>query len=78
MVKMSENNEDGSMTMKMSHSGNGCNMVTPNGKKNVYCNLNRLVEFVEGLVDRVPFTITVRTESEQSTFTEGSEEVNRN
>jgi len=65
---MSENSEDGHMTMKMSHSGDGCNMVTPNGKKNVYCNLHRLVEFVEGLNDSVPFTVTERTESAQSTF----------
>lgn len=58
--------EDGHMTMRMSRSGEGCNMVTPNGKKNVYCNLHRLVEFCEGLSDKVPFTITVRTETEQS------------
>ena len=63
---MSENNGDGHMTMRMSHSGYGCNMVTPNGKKNVYCNLHRLVEFVEGLKDSVPFTITERTEATQS------------
>ena len=59
---------DGHMTMKMSHSGNGCIMVTPNGKKNVYCNLHRLVEFVEGLNNSVPFTVSVRTENEQSTL----------
>lgn len=71
---MSENNGDGHMTMKMSRSGDGCNMVTPNGKKNVYCNLHRLVEFVEGLNGSVPFTITVRTESAQSTFDSSSED----
>lgn len=68
MVEMSEEKGDGHMTMRMSHSGFGCNMVTPNGKKNVYCNLQRLVEFIEGLNDSVPFTITERTESEQSTL----------
>jgi hypothetical protein len=66
--EMSEKEKDGHMTMKMSHSGDGCNMVTPNGKKNVYCNLHRLVEFCEGLADSVPFTVSVRTETEQSTF----------
>jgi len=70
---MNEQDKDGHMTMRMSHSGNGCNMVTPNGKKNVYCNLHRLVEFVEGLVDNVPFTITVRTESNQSTLNNDKE-----
>lgn len=64
--------EDGRMTMRMSHSGDGCNMVTPNGKKNVYCNLHRLVEFCEGLRDSVPFTISVRTESAQSTLDKDS------
>ena len=70
---MSEEGEDGHMTMKMSHSGDGCNMVTPNGKKNVYCNLHRLVEFVEGLSDSVPFKITLRDESAQSTLDNGEE-----
>lgn len=70
---MSETEEDTYMTMKMSHSGFGCNMVTPNGKKNVYCNLQRLVEFCEGLNDSVPFTITWRSETAQSSF-EGSGE----
>ncbi len=71
---MSDHNGDGRMTMEMSHSGNGCNMVTPNGKKNVYCNLHRLVEFVEGLTNNVPFTISVRTESEQSVLDNACEE----
>lgn len=71
---MSGDKKGGHMTMKMSHSGDGCNMVTPNGKKNVYCNLHRLVEFVEGLNDNVPFTISVRTENEQSTFDNSREE----
>lgn len=71
---MDVNEEDGHMTMYMSHSGNGCNMVTPNGKKNVYCNLARLVEFVEGLNDSVPFTITPRTETAQSTLDEAGQE----
>jgi len=65
---MSKENEDGHMTMRMSNSGGGCNMITPNGKKNVYCNLHRLVEFCEGLNDSVPFTITLRTENDQSTL----------
>jgi hypothetical protein len=68
MVRMSEEKEDGHMTMRMSHSGGGCNMVTPNGKKNVYCNLHRLVEFVEGLSDSVPFAVTLRDEPAQSTL----------
>ena len=63
---MSNDDDDTYMTMKMSHSGDGCNMVTPNGKKNVYCNLRRLVEFVEGLNDSVPFTISLRTERDLS------------
>lgn len=71
---MSEEKGDGHMTMKMSHSGDGCNMVTPNGKKNVYCNLHRLVEFVEGLNDSVPFTVSVRTESEQSTLNNSNQD----
>lgn len=71
---MSVKKEDGAMTMKMSHSGFGCNMVTPNGKKNVYCNLQRLVEFVEGLNESVPFTITVRDESAQSTLDNSGED----
>jgi hypothetical protein len=71
---MSKEEGDGHMTMRMSHSGDGCNMVTPNGKKNVYCNLHRLVEFVEGLSDSVPFTISVRTDTEQSVLSEGDEE----
>lgn len=66
--------EDSYMTMKMSHSGFGCNMVTPNGKKNVYCNLQRLVEFVEGLNDSVSFKVTVRDETAQSTFDTSEEE----
>lgn len=70
---MSKEKEDGRMTMRMSHSGDGCNMVTPNGKKNVYCNLHRLVEFVEGLNDSVPFTVSVRIENEQSTLNKGEE-----
>ena len=71
---MSKESGNGHMTMKMSHSGDGCNMVTPNGKKNVYCNLHRLVEFVEGLNDSVPFTISVRTENEQSTLDNSAED----
>lgn len=59
--------EDGHMTMRMSYSGDGCNMVTPNGKKNVYCSLRRLVQFIEGVSDSVPFTITMRQESYQHT-----------
>lgn len=70
---MTVNDKDGHMTMRMSHSGDGCNMVTPNGKKNVYCNLHRLVEFCEGLSDSVPFTITERTESAQSTWIDPEE-----
>ena len=71
---MSEKGKDGHMTMRMSHSGDGCNMVTPNGKKNVYCNLHRLVEFVEGLQDSVPFTVSERTESAQSVLSDVGED----
>lgn len=70
---MVEKDKDGHMVMRMSHSGDGCNMVTPSGKKNVYCNLHRLVEFIEGLTDSVPFTVTLRTESAQSTFEDAEE-----
>ncbi len=72
---MSGKGKEGRMTMRMSHSGDGCNMVTPNGKKNVYCNLHRLVEFVEGLNDSVPFTVSERTESAQSVLDNACEEV---
>ena len=71
---MGKNEEDGHMTMRMSHSGDGCNMVTPNGRKNVYCSLTRLVEFCEGLNDSVPFTVTVRDERAQSTLSDALEE----
>lgn len=71
---MKEDGEDRYMTMKMSHSGFGCNMVTPNGKKNVYCNLQRLVEFVEGLNDSVSFKVTIRDESAQSTLGSAGED----
>lgn len=73
MKKMVRDEKDGNMTMRMSHSGDGCNMVTPNGKKNVYCNLHRLVEFIEGLNDSVPFVITARQESYQHTFDQTEE-----
>lgn len=52
--------------MYMSKSGKGCNMVTPSGNKNVYCNLNDLVLFLEGEAESVGFTISVREDSVQS------------
>ena len=63
-----DNKREQYMILKMSKSGKGCNMVTPSGNKNVYCNLKDLVEFLEGLRESVRFTIGERDESYQTGF----------
>lgn len=65
---MTETNSKERMTMYMSRSGKGCNMVTPNGKKNVFCNLNELVEFLEGKSNFVDFTLAKRNTTSQESL----------
>lgn len=57
---MNERRDRDIMTMYMSKSGKGCNMVTPNGKKNLFCNLDDLVHFLEGEQNFVTFTLRTR------------------
>lgn len=65
---MNENSENGSMVLKMSNSGMGARMFTPNGKKIVYCNLRLLKDFCNGKTDHVTFTIARLTQSFQMDF----------
>ena len=52
--------EKKTMYMKRSFAGNGCNMTSPSGKQNVYCNMTHLEEFCRGERDGVTFTIGER------------------
>ena len=53
------------MVMERSRSGKGVFMVTPNGIRNIYANLDDLMEFCRGERSWVTFTIKKRDSTQQ-------------
>lgn len=56
------------LQLGISKSGKGARMFSKDGKKVMFCNLERLKEFCAGNAEDVVFTVGLYTEKEQSTF----------
>lgn len=55
-----------SMSLVVAKSGKGVYMVSPSGKKNIFCDLKQLKEFIDGKRDSCKFLIDTRGSTYQS------------